>query len=249
MRGWWDVDGRVGGRCSHGGGVVGGGGRERQGATPTLTSGPHCPPPTSYPSTLPSPPGLDRTMLERDSQLSQRDLARVAYVVARPRLYEGMSFYSRARLAACQGHGVGIWLSALPTPGLGRTAIPGAAKRLAVRLWLGVAPRPDPPPPRCGCGEDAHADGRYFLTFCHKSHSRRWELQNRILHLVGGALEQTAVWMGVELELQLDPKARASMLPDIRATRVATGAEVWGDVSVACPFAVREGARVTHSLL
>lgn len=173
----------------------------------------------------------------------------MACLLARPRLYEGTSFYGRDRLARCHCHVVGIWLSALPTAGLGGTAIPGAAMRVAVRVWLGVAPRPDPPPPRCGCGEDAHADGRHSHTFCHTSHSRRWELQKCILHLVGGALAQTAVWTGVELELQLDRKARASPLPDLRATRVATGVEVWGDVSVACPFAVREGARVTHSLL
>lgn len=66
---------------------------------------------------------------------------------------------------------------------------------------------------------------------------------------MGGALERTAVWAGVKLELQLDPTARASLRPDIKATRVTTGAQVWGDVSVACPFAVRSEARVAHAPL
>lgn len=188
-------------------------------------------------------------MLEQGAQLSQRDLSLPAHAAARVRLYEDLSLHGRALLAACQRHGAGIWLSALPTPGVGGTAIPGAAMRVATRVWLGVAARPDPPPPVCGCGADAPADGRHFLAFCPKSHSRRWRLHNRILHLVGRALEGTAVWTGVKLELQLDRSLRESKRPDLRATRGTTSVEVWGDVSVAYPFAVREGARGTRAPL
>lgn len=90
------------------------------GATPKLARGPHGPSPLS-PLAVPHPPPpcalLSRVMLEQETPLSQRDMSLPAQAVARARVFEGFSLHGRARLAACQGHGASIWLSALPTSG------------------------------------------------------------------------------------------------------------------------------------
>jgi len=110
-----------------------------------------------------SPPTW-QALLGGEARASQRDLSRPAHAGARARIYAELSLWRRAGMDACQGGGAALWLLALPTPGVTGTAIPGAAMRAAVRLWLGSPPRSVAPPPRCRCGRDADADGRHFLS-------------------------------------------------------------------------------------
>jgi len=60
-------------------------------------------------------------------------------------------------------------------------------------------------------------------------------LHNHLVQLVAAALRRERVWDPVVVEVGLDD-ARATLRPDLRATRVATGGVAWGDVSDTSPF-------------
>jgi len=90
-----------------------------------------------------------REMLGGDGDhVAQRNLSLPAHVARRARIYAELSLLGPAGMAACQGHRAANWSSALPAPGAGGSAIPGATMRVAVRLWLVVAPRSASPAPR-----------------------------------------------------------------------------------------------------
>lgn len=179
---------------------------------------------------------------------SQRDFSLPAHAAARARQYAELPLWLRTGLAACQGHGAAAWLSALPTPGYGGTAIPGVAMRTAVRLWLGVAPRSSPPAARCRCGEAADAAGRHFLGACPEQRSRHTKLHHHVVHLVAEALRRAEGWGAVEVEVGLDT-APTALRPDLRATRTGSGEVTWMDVSVASPFASRVAPLVADTPL
>ena len=174
---------------------------------------------------------------------SQRDLSLPVHAAARARLFEGLSPEARVRLAACHGHGAAAWLSALPTPGVTGTAISGVAMHAAVRLWLGAPPRSTPPGARCRCGAAVGVDGRHFLGTCAVQRGRHMRLHNHLVQLVAAALRRSGVWGSVVVEVGLDG-ARATLRPDLRATRTSTGGVAWGDVSVTSPFPTALVSRV-----
>ncbi|GAB0498663.1 hypothetical protein MMPV_010009 [Pyropia vietnamensis] len=172
-----------------------------------------------------------------------------AHAAARARLYEELTLHGRARLAACQGGGAGRWLAALPLPGPGGAAFSGDAMRVAVRLWLGVAPRSAPPGHRCRCGAEVDAEGRHFLGPCLALKRRATHLHTTIVKQVEGALGEAGVWRDVVVEPELYPGAPESLRPDLRATRVTSGRRTWADVSLASPLEARELARVAAAPL
>lgn len=121
--------------------------------------------------------------------------------------------------------------------------MPGAAIRVAARMWLSVAPRSTPPPQRCRCAADADAAGRHVFSPCAEQEGRTTRLHNRITHVVVAALRRAPAWGEARAEVGLDG-ARDTLRPDLRAVEAATGAVTWGDVSVASPFALRMQPRV-----
>lgn len=185
-----------------------------------------------------------RELLRREGGVSQREFSLPAHAAARARLYEDLTLHGRARLAACQGGGAGRWLAALPLPGSTGAAFSGDAMRVAVRLWLDVAPRSAPPGPRCRCGADVDGEGRHFLGPCLALKSRATHLHTTIVRLVEGTLGESGVWRDVVNEPELYPGAPESLRPDLRATRVTSGRRTWADVSFASPLEARELARV-----
>jgi len=66
--------------------------------------------------------------------VAPRDPSLPAHAARRARIYAELSLWERAGMAATQSHRAALWLSALPTPGVGGGAIPGAAMRAALRL-------------------------------------------------------------------------------------------------------------------
>ncbi|GAB0497434.1 hypothetical protein MMPV_008767 [Pyropia vietnamensis] len=188
-------------------------------------------------------------LLRLERGVSQREFSLPAHAAARARLYEELTLHGRARLAACQGGGAGRWLAALPLPGPGGAAFSGDAMRVAVRLWLGVAPRSAPPGHRCRCGAEVDAEGRHFLGPCLALKRRATHLHTTIVKQVEGALGESAVWRDVVVEPELYPGAPESLRPDLRATRVTSGRRTWADVSLASPLEARELARVAAAPL
>ncbi|KAK1867330.1 hypothetical protein I4F81_009837 [Pyropia yezoensis] len=213
--------------------------------TPQLASGP-----LGADRDTPHPTHLTwKDLLSLADARSQRDLSRPALAAAHARVYHTLSMHQRARMAACQGHMVALWLSALPTPGPHGTALTGDAMRVAVRLWLGAPPRSDPPAARCRCGADADSECRHFSGVCEELHGRRCALHLRIAHLLAGTFTRSTSWMEVVLEAELLPEDKNGLRPDVRAKRVSMGACAWADVSVASPFAARQLSRVTEEQL
>jgi len=97
---------------------------------------------------------------------TQRELSAPAHATRRARLYAALSGWARTGLAAVQGGGAGLWLSAVLSDRGGRGTIPGSAMRVAARLWLRARPRPDLPRSRCSCGATVDPAGRHFLAMC-----------------------------------------------------------------------------------
>jgi len=197
------------------------------GATNAHADGQHSPAPYSPPTW--------QSLLGGEARASQRDLSRPAHAAVRARIYAELSLWRRAGMAACQGGGAALWLSALPTPGLTGTAIHGAAMRASVRLWLGAPPRSVPPAPRCRCGRGADADGRHFLSACGEQTSLHTRLHHHLVHLVAEALRTSPSWSDVQVEAVV-ARGRGALRPDMRATHTASGVVVWGDASVSAPF-------------
>ena len=180
-----------------------------------------------------------REMLGRNGDhVAQRDLSLPARVARRARIYRELSLWGRAGMAACQGQRAALWFSALPAPGAGGRAIPSAAMRAAVRLWLGVAPRSASPAPRCRCGAYVDADGRHFHSACPLQELRRERLHHHIVGLLAAALRRAPDWEDVVVEAGLDD-AHSVLRPDLRANHGTSGDVTWADASVAWPFAAR----------
>ena len=191
---------------------------------------------------LPAPLSWGR-LLSAPAALTQRELSLPAHAARRARLYAELSGWARTGLAAVQGGRAALWLTVVPSDGFSRGTIPGSAMRVAVRLWLGAPPRPDPPRPRCACGAAVDPAGRHFLTACSAQVSRRTAVHHHIVALVAAALRRAPQWREVAVEADLDGTAGA-LRPDLRATAAATAAVTWGDVSVAWPWAAAVAARV-----
>jgi len=211
--------------------------------SPPLPNNPECgPDATSGPANGRYGPGPHsapswREMLGGNGDgVAQRDLSLPAHAAQRARIYVELSLWERAGMAARQGHRAALWLSALPTPGVGGGAIPGAAMRAALRLWIGVAPRSTPPAPFCRCGRDVDAAGRHFLPSCPQQELRRARLHHHIVRLVAAALRRARGLTGVMVEAGLDD-AHGVLRPDLRAKHGSSGVVTWADVSVAWPFA------------
>ena len=182
-----------------------------------------------------SPPGW-QALLGGEARASQRDRSRPAHAAARARIYAELSLWQRAGMAAFQGGGAALWLSALPTPGVTGTAIPGAAMRAAVRLWLGSPPRSVAPAPRCRCGRDADAEGRHLLSACSKQTGLPTRLHHHMVHLEADALRSSPSWTDVAVQVVV-ARGRGALRPDFRANHSASGVAVWGDASVTAPSA------------
>jgi len=194
--------------------------------------------------TSPSASSLSwRALLSAPDGASQRDLARSAHAARRARVFSGLSGWGRTGLAAVQGGRAALWLSAVPADRGGRGTIPGPAMRVAARVWLGTAPRPDAPRPRCSCGAAVEANGRHFFTACPAQAARRTSVHHHIVRLVAAALRRAPRWGAVAVETSLDG-TRAARRPDFRATAAATAAVTWGDVSVASPWPDAVAAQV-----
>jgi len=184
-----------------------------------------------------------RELLSAPSGASQRELARPAHEARRARVFAGLTGWGRTGFAAVQGGRAALWLSAVPADRGGRGTIPGTAVRVAARLWLGAAPRPDGPRPRCSCGAVADATGRHFLAACPAQVARRTGLHHHIARLVAAALRRAPAWGAVAVEVSLDG-TRDARRPDLRATAAATAAVTWADVSVASPWPDLVASRV-----
>jgi len=210
------------------------------GATRTCADGTHCPASFS--------PATWRALLGGEARATQRELSHSAHVAARACTYHELPLWKRAGLAAYQGGGAALWLSVLPTPGVGGTALAGAAMPVAVRLWLGAPPRSVPPGRRGRCGRDADADGRHFLSACPELASLHERLHHHLVHLAVEALRAAPSWTDVVAEIAL-PTSGGAIRSDLRATHVASGVVVWADASVTSPFALSALVRTAASPL
>lgn len=190
-----------------------------------------------------------RRWLGGDAPTAQRDLSRPAALAAQARLWRGASLARRARMAACEGGGAGLFLGALPTNGPSGTRIGGDDMRAAVRMWLGAAARLSARPLRCRCGVVVPADGGHFPGECPEQVGSRTRRHHAISHLVADALRASARWMAVELELRLGKERQGSLRPDLCATRAGSGVRVWGDVSVVSPLRAAVLSRVVANPL
>ena len=200
------------------------------GATTATATGQHSPASHS--------PATWRALLGGQARATQRELSRAAHAAARARLYHELSLWRRAGMAACQGWGAALWLSALPTPGVDGTAIAGAPMRVAVRMWLGAAPRSVPSGGRCRCGRGADAEGRHFMSACLESAPLRARLHHHVVDLAVEALRAAPSWKDVVAESVL-PASRGALRPELRATHAASGVVVWADASITTTFGER----------
>jgi len=195
------------------------------------------------------PPTWETLLGEEAGRLrSQRDFFLPVHDAARSRPFEGLSPKPRVRLAACHGRGAAAWLSALPTPGVARTAIHFAAMRTALRLWLSAPPRPAPPPPWCSFRAAVHPDGCNVLGAGAVQRGRRQRLHDHIVHLLVAALRRTGVWRDGVVERRLDV-ARVLLRLDVRASRLSSGVRMCGNESVTWPSTVRLARRVEREPL
>jgi len=103
-------------------------------------------------------------LLSAPERETRRELSATAHAARRARIYAGPSGWARTGLAAVQGGGAGLWLSAVPSDRGGRGTIRGCAIRVAARIWLGSPPRPDPPHSRCSYGATEDPVGETPLT-------------------------------------------------------------------------------------
>jgi len=149
-------------------------------------------------------------------------------------MWAPLSLAARARWDACCGHGSGLWLNRLPCGGPLRGATKGAEMVAAVRLWVGIAPVPQAFPRECRCGVLADPLGSHWLGGCPRSVPLRTFRHTSVLQRVATVLRADPRWLGVVAEPPLPTGEKSTALrPDLRATRVASGAPLWGDVSVA----------------
>jgi len=186
-------------------------------------------------------------MLAAPRPPTQRDLARGVHRAALARLTPPLSVLDRGRLAGVRGHGAGAWLAALPTAGIAGTRLSVPLMRAAARLWLGVPPVATHARLRCVCGADVDPHGAHFLGDCPERAPGRTRRHSRILYLVRDALVASPEWTDVVLERAVDTDADAGahgVRFDVRAARVGSGAQTWGDVSVAATPSPKFLARV-----
>ena len=108
--------------------------------------------------------------------------------------------------------------------------------RVAARLWLGAAPRPDAQRPRCSCGAAVDCAGRQFLAACPAQVGRRTDVHDHIASMVAAAQRRAPKWTAVAVDWRL-PGAGAAQRPDLRAIEGTTAAITCGVVSVAWPWA------------
>jgi len=159
-----------------------------------------------------------RALLDAPTRLMQLQLANAAHLAAARAMWAPLPMSARARWAAGCGPGSGLWLNRLSCGGSRGGALAGPEMAAAVRLWLGGTPIPQ------ACAREC----------------RRGTLADRteVLQRVAAALRVDPRWTGVVAEPPLPVGTQAPALrPDLRATRVSSGAPLWGDVSVAASTA------------
>jgi len=198
----------------------------------------HAPPPYEQPAhghTGGAPPtsATWRSLLSSPTGATQRELSLPAHEARRARLFVDLSGWARTGMAVVQGSRAALWLTAIPADRGGRGSFPGSAMRVAARLWLGAAPRPDPPRPCCSCVAAADAAGRHFLASCRAQVARRTAVHHHIVALVAAALRRAPQWGEVVVERPLDGSG-GTHRPDVRATAAATAAVTCDDVSCLC---------------
>jgi len=155
-----------------------------------------------------------RRLLSAPERETRRELSAKAHAARRARIYAGPSGWARTGLAAVQGGGAGLWLSAVPSDRGGLGTIRGYAIRVAAT-------------------EDSA--GRHFLAAFSAQVARRTAVHHHIVGLVAAALRRALKWGDVVVERHLDLSGGA-LRPDLRATEVVTAAVTWGDLSVAWPW-------------
>jgi len=163
-------------------------------------------------------------------------------------MWAPLSLAARARWAACCGHGSGLWLNRLPCGGPLGGAMKGAEMVAAVRLWVGIAPVPQASARECRCGALADPLGSHWFGGCPRSVPLRTFRHTEVLHRVATVLRADPRWTGVVAEPPLPTGSQSTALrPDLRATRVASGAPLWGDVSVVAATAAIHVSRTAGS--
>jgi len=187
-------------------------------------------------------------MLAAPTRLTQRQLAQEAQLAAACDMWAPLSLAARARWAACCGHGSGLWLNRLPCGGPWGGAMKGAEMVAAVRLWVEIAPVPQASARECRCGALADPLGSHWLGGCPRSVPLRTFRHTEVLHRVAMVLRTDPRWTGVVAEPPLPTRAQSTALrPNLRATRVASGAPLWGDVSVVAATAAFHVSRTAGS--
>ena len=205
-------------------------------------------PAAGLPRALGGVPGTWRALMAAPTRLTQRQLAVAAHVAAARGLWAPLSMSARARWAACCGHGSGLWLNRLPCGGPHGGAMTGSEMKAAVRLWFGVSPVPQASDRECRCGPLADQIGCHWLGGCSHSVPLRTFRHTAVLQRVATVLRADSRWTGVIAEPPLPAGAQAPALrPDMRATRVSSGAPVWGDVSVVASTAAAHVSRTAGS--
>jgi len=139
-------------------------------------------------------------LLWKEARGSQRDLSRPEHASARVRIYAERSLCRCSKVAACQGGGAALWLSALPTQGVTRMDTPGVAIRAAAQLCLGTLPRSVTAAPhgKCGCFEDS--EGCHYISTWGEQTSLHIKLHHNLVHLVAEALHSSPAWGDASVE-------------------------------------------------
>ena len=187
-------------------------------------------------------------MLAAPTRLTQRQLAQAAHLAAARGMRASLSLAARARWAACCGHGSGLWLNRLPCCGRLGGAMKGAEMVVAVRLWLGISAVTHASARECRCGEIVDALGSHWLGGCPRSVPLRSFRHKEVLQRVATVLRVDPRWTGDVAEPPLPAGEQSPALrPDLRATSVASGAPLWGDVSVVAATAAVHVSRTAGS--
>jgi len=118
----------------------------------------------------------------------------------------------------------------------------------AVRLWVGIAPVPQASARECRYGVLADPLGSHWLGGCPRSVPLRTFRHTEVLQRVATVLRADPRWTGVVAEPPLPTGEQSTALrPDLRATRVSSGAPLWGDVSVVAATAAINVSRTAGS--
>jgi len=124
----------------------------------------------------------------------------------------------------------------------------GAEMVAAVRLWVGIAPVPQASARECRCGVLVDPLGSHWLGRCPRSVPLRTFRHTEVLQRVATVLRADPRWTGVVAEPPPPTGEQSTALrPNLRATRVSSGAPLWGEVSVVAATAAIHVSRTKGS--